>query len=428
VSVRNLGDWSPLDLDKDPIYTDVERIEEARKRYQKIAVTIDDAIKRLKKIVDAGSESLAGQYVEGLKSEATSIRDNLTKAKTRYDDVAGEIKKYQPNLQLALDDTKKALTAARDAKTARSTADAMADPQPAGDGTISPEENTKGELKKRAIEDAGSDLTTAKTKLTDAMTALNTAGKSFGDAVNSKRYNDGLSDSGWDKFINGLKIAAKVFAWIGIAIGILAIFIPGVGVIVAGLIAGAITLGLEIALYKYGEGSIADVVIAAVGLGLFAVAGAAVLRGLGGVARGPNTAIELRPLPPRVDFAGPGGRPAAGPGLQAPGGPIVVGTTNVTHPPIGIFGALAWDFKNLTGFWQLLTSAPATFLKNWGALVTGLQSVPGLATLLGVSGAGIFANGLGVTIAIFGIGNVIYTALRQDYPGRDDPVIPDVNR
>ena len=110
-----------------------------------------------------------------------------------------------------------------------------------------------------------------------------------------------------------------------------------------------------------------------------------------------------------------------------PGGPVVVGTTNVTHPPIGIFGALAWDFKNLTGFWKLLASAPGTFLKNWSALVAGLQSVPGLATLLGVSGAGIFANGLGVTIALFGIANVIYTALRQDYPGRDDPVIPDVN-
>ena len=65
MSIRNLGDWSPLDLDQDPVYTDVERIEEARKRYQKIAVTIDDAITRLGKIVDAGSDSLAGQYVEG---------------------------------------------------------------------------------------------------------------------------------------------------------------------------------------------------------------------------------------------------------------------------------------------------------------------------------------------------------------------------
>ena len=288
MSVRNLGDWSPLDLDKDPIYTDVERIEEARKRYHKIAVTIDDAITRLGKIVDVGSDNLVGQYVEGLKSEATSIRDNLTKAKVRYDDVASEIKKYQPNLDLALDDTEKALVAARAARAARSTADDMADPQPVEDGTIPPEEQEKSVLKKRAIEDADSDLTNAKNKLTNAMDALNTAGKSFGDAVNSKRYEDGLSDSGWDKFINSLKIVAKVFSWIGIAIAILAIFIPGVGVIVAGLMAGVITLGIDIALYAYGEGSIADVVMAAVGLGLFAVAGLSALRGLGSVAKGPR--------------------------------------------------------------------------------------------------------------------------------------------
>jgi hypothetical protein len=221
---------------------------------------------------------------------------------------------------------------------------------------------------------------------------------------------------------------AKVFAWIGIAIGILAMFIPGVGVIVAGLIAGAITLGIDIALYKYGEGSIADVVMSAVGLALFAVAGLSVLRGLGNVSRAPNTAanIELRPIGPyRLDF--PGGRPG-GPG------PGVIDATPYagSFPPIGTLGALARDFKNVGDFWKLLASAPGTLLKNWGALVTGLESVLGLTTLfraigVGAIGAGIFANGLGVTIALFGIANVIYTALRQDYPGRDHPVIPAVN-
>lgn len=39
-----------------------------------------------------------------------------------YDDVADEIKKYQPNLQSALDKTEKALTAEREAKTARGAA------------------------------------------------------------------------------------------------------------------------------------------------------------------------------------------------------------------------------------------------------------------------------------------------------------------
>jgi hypothetical protein len=284
--------------------------------------------------------------------------------------------------------------------------------------------------------DADEDLAKAKDKLRNAMNALDTAGKSFGDAVNSKRHEDGLSDSGWDKFINSLKIAAKVFAWIGIALGILACFIPGVGVIVAALVAGAITLGIDIALYKYGEGSIVDVVMAAVGLGLFAVAGAAVLRGLNSVAKSPNTGIELTVGPPRLHFGQPrpggggGIEPAPGPGMQSglPGG-AAFARPSTTHPPIGPGEALGRDIKNIGLFWELLKSAPGTFLKNWGALIAGLTLAPGLGRLFHISttAAGWFANGLGVTIALFGITNVIYTALRQDYPGRDNPVIPAVN-
>lgn len=270
MSVRNLGDWSPLGLDEDPIDADVDRIGEARKRYHKIAVTIDDAITRLGKIVDTGSGSLAGQYVESLKTEATSIRDELTKTKVRYEDVAGEIAKYQPNLDSSLEETKNALVEAEAAQTARSKAQAMADPQAAEDGTIPPEENQKRGLKDRATEDADGDLAQAKNKLNNAMNDLNDAGKSFGDAVNSEKYDDGLSKSGWDKFLDFLEnIGSKILGALGVVLGILVMLIPGVNLILASaVVVASLTLVVDITLYANDRGSLADVILSAVGLAL----------------------------------------------------------------------------------------------------------------------------------------------------------------
>lgn len=270
MGVRNLGDWSALELEKDPIYTDLERIEKAGKRYHNISVTINDAITKLGKIVDVGSDSLAGQYVESLKSEATSIRDNLTKAKTRYDDVAREIAKYQPKLESALGETALALVDAKAAEAARGRADTMADPQPAEDGTIPPEERGKSDLKKRAIDGAAEDLEKAKKKLNAAMDALNVAGRSFGDAVNSKQYGDGLSDSGWDKFLDFLEnIGSTILSVLGALAAIALILVPGVNVVLLAAAAIAtLTLVVDITLYANGRGSLADVILSAIGLAL----------------------------------------------------------------------------------------------------------------------------------------------------------------
>jgi hypothetical protein len=433
VSVRNLGDWSPLELDKDPIYTDVDRIEEARKRYQKIAVTIDDAITRLGKIVDVGSDSLAGQYVESLKSEATSIRDNLTKAKVRYDDVAREIKKYQPNLQLALDDTEKALVAARGAETARSTADAMADPQPVEDGTIPPEENKKGELKKRAIEDADSDLTKAKNKLTNAMNALNVAGKSFGDAVNSKRYDDGLSDSGWDKFLDFLQnIGSKILAALGVVCAILAIFIPGVNaILLAGVVIAGLTLAVDITLYVNDRGSLADVILSAVGVAL--MGGTAIASLLAKwLSRGARfVASQALPAPwIELDLLGGGAIPHITPGNAAtlwknlsdwfnnPFTNWLIGSLwPKLVPEVGFLASMFEQWKVVQGIWRTIFGGNLlSGVKELLALIGGLSGIRDLAAVMAAAGKSIsvwwYVWGA-VNSAYLILQGIIYTILRQ---------------
>lgn len=301
MSVRNLGDWSPLDLDSDPVYADPDKIDEAQKRYQKISDTLDDAIAKLTKIVDQGSDSLAGQYVEGLKSDASDVKDSLSKASVRYRDVASQIKIYQPHLQEGLDETAGALDDARDAKDAQTKAKAMPDGKKNDDGTLSPDEQQIQDAKDKATNAADDALSAAKNRLNNAMNALNTAGKAFGDAVNCNNYDDGLTDSLKDKIDAVFKEIGYVFGIIGMILGVLAILIPGVDLIVfAGLAAGVVSLVSSAVLYADGDGSLLDVVLGAVGLGV-GIAGL----GLGALGKGLGLG-KLGSDPqgaPKIDFA-----------------------------------------------------------------------------------------------------------------------------
>ncbi|MFI1096369.1 hypothetical protein [Streptomyces sp. NPDC020917] len=296
MSVRNL-DWSPLDLDSDPVRADPDVVRDAQKRYQHIADTIDDAVAKLQKIVDTGSDSLAGQYVDGLKSDAGSLKDRLTKAAVRYHDVATEIGRYEPDLDRGLSETAGALTDAEEARNAQTKAKALPDPQKGSDGTTSPEEQAKGTAKDKATTDADGQLAAAKKRLDDALGALNVAGKRFGDAVNCKKYDDGLSDSFKDKLDAIMAKISQIFAIIGMILGVLAILIPGVDVLVfAGIVAGAVTLVANVVLYADGKGSVLDVVLGAVGLGLAGLGAAVSLIGKG-MSSAAKAAASFRPRP-----------------------------------------------------------------------------------------------------------------------------------
>lgn len=329
MTIRNL-DWSPLDLDSDPVYADPDVVIAAQKRYSHIATTIDDATAKLKQIVDTNSDSLAGQYVEGLKSEAGTLKDSLSKAAVRYHDVADEIGKYEPDLDRGLTETAGARTDAEEAQTAQTKAQALPDPQKSSDGTTSPEEQQKGTDKNKANTDADAKMSAAKTRLDNALGALNVAGKRFGDAVSARRYTDGLTDSYKDKLDAVMAKISQIFAIIGMILGVLAILIPGVNVIViAGVVAGAITLIANIVLYVDGKGSVLDVVLGAVGLGLAGLGAivAVVGKGISSIAKitalanrpggaGAIELVEIKPPSSITNFSRP-----FGPGNPRPGGP-----------------------------------------------------------------------------------------------------------
>ncbi|MEV7326663.1 hypothetical protein [Micromonospora sp. NPDC093244] len=255
---------------------DPAEIEAAQKRYQLISDTIDDTVSKLQKIVDAGEEALRGKWVDEVKDDAKSLTESLTKAGVRYRDVATEIKKYEPDLDRAITEVNAAERDEGDATASLSRANAMPDPQKGADGTVPPEEQQKGEDKRRAQDDANAQISAAKNRLTGALDALGVAGKRLGDAVNCKNYDDGLTDKINWRVMNIFKMISKIFGIIAMVLTALAILIPGVGAFaLAGVVAGAVTLIADSVLLGGGDGSVLSVVLGALGLG-FAGLGAAV--------------------------------------------------------------------------------------------------------------------------------------------------------
>lgn len=446
MTIRNLGDWSALDLDGDPVYADPDAVRSAQQRYQHIATTIDDATAKLQQIVGTSSDSLAGQYVQGLQSAASSLNDRLTKAGVRYHDVADQITTYEPALDDALTETAAALVEARIAVDAQTKASNMPDPQKGADGSVSADEQAKGTAKTKATDDANAQLTAAKNRLNSAMDALNTAGKRFGDAVNSKNYKDGLTDTLKDKIDAVMAKISQIFAIIGMILGALAILIPGVDVLVlAGVVAGAITLVANITLYADGKGSLADVILGAVGLGLAglgAIVGV-VGKSISGIAkataianRGGDDGIELVPLRP------PGKVPnysrPFGPGNPRPGGPIpnysrpfgpgnvprteppapapapagapppnaaadwqnlsdwynnpatnwLLGKFGAATPDVGFWGSAGKQLGDVGAMWKNLGSNPLQFGKDIGSIIGGVKGAQGLSDIVGAAGLG----------------------------------------
>ena len=349
---------------------DPANIEAAQKRYQHISDTLDDAVTKLQQIVDNGSEGMIGQWIDPLKDDAKSIKDDLSKAGVRYRDVAKQIAIYEPDLDHARTEIVAALNDDTDAETALTKAHGLPDPQKGSDGKISPEEQQKGTDKQNAVNDANGKISAAKNRLTAALDALDVSGKRLGDAVNCKNYDDGLTDSLKDKILAVLKMISKIFGVIALILTALAFLIPGVNVLVIGaIVAGAVLLISDSVLYANGEGDLSSVILDAFGLGLGGLAA-----GIGKIASFVGDIAKslgaLKFLPalgaggkviPLLDLGGTLGGLAKGPGF---------------------FGAMWNGFKDVAAMWKnFFTGNFKAFFADYGAAILDLGTFDELLSL-----------------------------------------------
>ena len=478
MSIRNLDGWDALGLDSDPVYADPDAVAEAQTHYQNVAATIDDAVSRLQKVMDDNAEGLVGQYIDGLRKTAGDLHDKLQKAGVRYHDVADQIKIYETPLQTGLDETAGALNDAKTAVGDQKQASSMPDPQKASDGTTTPEEQKKGTDKTNAENQANDALTAAKNRLNTALDDLNTAGKRFGDAVNSKNYNDGLSDTWKDKMDEILGWFSKILGYIGMALGAIALLIPGLDVVVlAGVVVGAASLIVNSILYADGKGSVLDVVFGAIGLGLgFIGVGAAQLaKGLASDAKA-LSGLTGRPGAPQLGFAdnsfggslnniplrpiGQGipsnmndqflidpvsnaaskwshmsdwyNNPVTNKALGWLGGQLGklpgdwgrFGSMMGSQPEIGFWGSAGKQIGDAWNMWKGLGTDPLKSIADWAGVLGGWSGYKGLSGVLGAVGGKMNPAWYvwGGFNGLFGLGiGISYTG------GRESGLIPAVN-
>jgi hypothetical protein len=365
-------------------------IESAQKRYQHISDTLDDAVTKLQQIVDNGSEGMIGQWIDPLKDDAKSIKDDLAKAGVRYRDVAKQIAVYEPDLDHAKTEITAALHDSSDAEAALTGAKGLPDPQKDSSGKISPEEQQKGTDKQNAVNDANGRISAAKNRLTAALDALDVSGKRLGDAVNCNNYDDGLTDSLKDKILAVFKMISKIFGIIALILTALAFLIPGVNVLVIGaIVAGAVLLISDSVLYANGEGDLSSVILDAFGLGLGGLAA-----GIGKIATIVGDIAKSFGALKFIPALGNGGRVIP---LMDVGGTL----GGITKGP-GFFGAMWNGIKDAGAIWKnIWTGNFKAFFADYGAAILDMGTFDELLSL---------GRGLGLTnwYRAWGVLNIVF--------------------
>ena len=298
MSAARVGQWDLLGYDDDPVPAKASGLDEVIKHYKEIADMMHTQAALLKKLGDGDESQLKGNSADAMRSRARKSHDALEKAAGRYDDVHSAIKAYQPELETARSKTGEALADAEDAAARQGKAEEMSDPANEDRGDDAPPLTDKEEQDSRdrasAIDGAKGDLAAAKAKAEAARSALDAAAETAKNKIKENWGDDGLNHSwqeeayyGFMKFLKGL---VEVLGWIGMALAVIAMIIPGLqGIAMAALVVGVVALAGSIVLAATGEESWMGVVFGVLGV-LTAGAGMAVAKIIGNATKAVSTA------------------------------------------------------------------------------------------------------------------------------------------
>jgi hypothetical protein len=272
------GQWDLLGHGSDPVPGTPYEVSAEGRHYSSVATEISTQISRLRQLTHP-DERLKGHYTEGLVESCSDLADHLSKIEDRFATVGREVSGFEGDLETARTKTGQALADAVEAERQRA-ANAPVD-APAG----APEPT---DAEKQAAEDRADRHSAAETALTAARTACNRAMEAFEERADAvartirDASDDDMKDSTWDKFKDFVsKVAgvldaiADVLGWIATGLMILALFIPGLNllVIAAVLLVGALLLHTLLA--ATGNGSWLDVAFDVVGLATLGIGSSA---------------------------------------------------------------------------------------------------------------------------------------------------------
>ncbi len=312
MSAARQGDWTLVDHDSDPVPADPSELDEIIAHYKKISEAMTEQAALLKRIGDGDVRLLKGQSADAMRKRARESAGALDKAAGRYSDVYSALDGYEPALTTARTDTWNALTDAETANRELRNAENMPDPvnatRPDDAPPLTDKEKEKSAERESAIGDATAGINGAKQKVVDALEALRVAAETAAAKIRENWKVDGLHTSGWDAFVHRLnkflKALVEILTYIGLALAVLAILVPGLNVIAfIGIGVAVVSVVASVILAAQGEGSWLGVilgVLSLVGIGVAAKMASNLkgIQGLGLTKGGPAKLDRLQ-----VDFA-----------------------------------------------------------------------------------------------------------------------------
>lgn len=258
--------WEPLGWDTDPVPGDPEVISAEAAHLSSVATQITGQVAALQKIAADGVQ--IGQTPGVLRSSASSLGSQLTEVVGRYQQVAAALRGWVPELEQAQRMSVQALDQA-EIPYRRLHQQVIL---PAGLGLTAAQEQEVTDYQ-TSMRRAQAELDAAKALLGRAIALRDTAAGQYKAKIDNAS-NDAMTDSWWDHFESWvshyagiLKTVCTVLEALATALALVAIFLPGVDILVIlGLGVTFLALLGRTALAATGNGSWAEVALDAFAL------------------------------------------------------------------------------------------------------------------------------------------------------------------
>lgn len=267
--------WDLLAHEADPITGRPDDIEALARYYRDMATDIEQAASQLRPVGEGDLSTGEGESVDKIRSRSRAVTESLTQMHGRYQQAGEALQRFRDALGSETDRggegtvmatswsaVQKAMDASSELGNVHATADPAKAAQDAG-REPTPQEHDDTQRRAQRIDELDGTMSDARTMLAKAQSDLAAAGKAAASTMKGA-WKDGLHDSGWYKFLH---VLIKIFTVIGMILGVLAFFIPGLGIAaIVGVIGATFAVVASALKFATGEGSILEVVLGLVGM------------------------------------------------------------------------------------------------------------------------------------------------------------------
>lgn len=240
-------DWSPLDLGIDPIPGSPAVLRAQATKFRNVAENIAEAARQLRAI--ANTCEATGEFVEEFAVQANEVADRIGKARKRYDGFADALYNYAAPLERVQSNSVAALTRAINGRKSASSAQywvthyksELREPNLEATEIARLQKLLDGAEQDKA--EADSEVYYAKLDLEGVVIERDREATAAANAINQVGEDSGINDTGWDNWVqfweeNG-DLIDNIVSVIGIIAAIfvvVALFVPGLNLIVGGVI------------------------------------------------------------------------------------------------------------------------------------------------------------------------------------------------